>query len=213
NALLGSDFKLGPLSDNGGPTWTHALLTGSPAINAGSNPAGLTTDERGPGFARQSGAAPDIGAFEVQAPPIVISVQINDGSAQRSRVTSLTVSFDVPVSLPPNPADAFQLQRQSDNAFVSLTAIQTGNVVTLNFNPGTAIDFGSLADGRYTLTVLAANVSATAGALDGNGDGTGGDDYVLASPTAPNPPSGIFRFFGDLDGDGDVDASNFLTFR
>ena len=35
---------LGPLADNGGPTQTHALLPGSPAIDAG-NPAGCT-DER-----------------------------------------------------------------------------------------------------------------------------------------------------------------------
>jgi hypothetical protein len=45
---------LGPLQDNGGITWTHALLAGSPAIDAG-NPAGctdennviLTADQRG----------------------------------------------------------------------------------------------------------------------------------------------------------------------
>jgi hypothetical protein len=57
---------LGPLQDNGGPTDTLALLVGSPAINAGSNSAAavLTTDQRGPGFARIAGASVDIGAFE-----------------------------------------------------------------------------------------------------------------------------------------------------
>jgi CSLREA domain-containing protein len=52
--ITGLDPLLGPLQDNGGPTFTHALLTGSPAINAG-NPAGCTdqngvllgTDQRG----------------------------------------------------------------------------------------------------------------------------------------------------------------------
>ena len=41
---------LGPLADNGGPTQTHALLAGSPAIDSGSNAlvdAGVTTDQRG----------------------------------------------------------------------------------------------------------------------------------------------------------------------
>ncbi|MGA9772499.1 MAG: C25 family cysteine peptidase [Blastocatellia bacterium] len=38
--------QLGPLQNNGGPTSTHALLTGSPAIDAGSA-FGLTTDQRG----------------------------------------------------------------------------------------------------------------------------------------------------------------------
>jgi hypothetical protein len=63
---LASDPLLQPLAANGGPTQTHALATGSPAINAGSNPAALATDQRGPGFARVSGTAADIGAFEVQ---------------------------------------------------------------------------------------------------------------------------------------------------
>ncbi len=42
------DPLLAPLADNGGPTWTHALLPGSPAIDAG-NPsfgASLTSDQR-----------------------------------------------------------------------------------------------------------------------------------------------------------------------
>jgi CSLREA domain-containing protein len=72
--LLGFDPRLGPLQNNGGPTQTMALLPGSPALNGGSNalvPAGLTTDQRGPGFARIAGPAVDIGAFEHQAPTIV----------------------------------------------------------------------------------------------------------------------------------------------
>ncbi|VAW42509.1 hypothetical protein MNBD_CHLOROFLEXI01-1452 [hydrothermal vent metagenome] len=51
---------LGPLQDNGGPTFTHALLSGSPAINAGNT--ALTTDQRG--VARPQGSNDDIGAFE-----------------------------------------------------------------------------------------------------------------------------------------------------
>jgi PKD repeat protein len=55
------------LADNGGPTQTHALLAGSPALNAGSNLLGLSTDQRG--LDRQVGAAVDIGAFEFVPPP------------------------------------------------------------------------------------------------------------------------------------------------
>src|SRR5262249_60190207 len=88
----------------------------------------------------------------------------------------------------------------------------TATRVTLTFH-GALSDLGSLEDGRYTLTVIASQVSNANGNLDGNGDGTAGDDYVLASDAAPNPPTNIFRFFGDLDGDGDADAANFLAFR
>ncbi|MFK7805089.1 MAG: choice-of-anchor Q domain-containing protein [Anaerolineae bacterium] len=57
----GSDPKLGPLQDNSGSTFTHALLTGSPAIDMGAT--ALTTDQIG--TARPQGAADDIGAFEL----------------------------------------------------------------------------------------------------------------------------------------------------
>ena len=52
--ILNQSALLGPLTDNGGPTLTHALLPGSPGIDAGSNALAvdadgnpLTTDQRG----------------------------------------------------------------------------------------------------------------------------------------------------------------------
>jgi hypothetical protein len=57
---------LGPLRNNGGQTQTHALLGHSPAIDAGNNSAGLAFDQRGSPYARVSGSAADIGAYEVQ---------------------------------------------------------------------------------------------------------------------------------------------------
>ena len=61
-ALLDDDPMLGLLANNGGPTLTHALLSGSPAIDAGHNGYCTTTDQRG--VSRPQGAACDIGAFE-----------------------------------------------------------------------------------------------------------------------------------------------------
>ena len=71
------DPLLGPLQDNGGPTFTHALLSGSPAIDKGHS-SGSATDQRGftrPGGqptienATIDGDGGDIGAYEVPAPP------------------------------------------------------------------------------------------------------------------------------------------------
>jgi hypothetical protein len=59
---ISADPKLGPLQANGGPTLTHALLPGSPAIDTGGNPAHLVLDQRG--LPRMEGIKPDIGAFE-----------------------------------------------------------------------------------------------------------------------------------------------------
>jgi hypothetical protein len=142
------------------------------------------------------------------APPRIADVQINDGFAQRSRVTSLGVTFDQPVTFAANPAAAFQLTRQSDGASVGLNSFVNDNTVTLTFTGG-PLDFGSLADGRYTLSVDAAKVSNSNGLLDGDADGTAGGDYVLVG----TPANGLFRLFGDADGDGDVDAQDFGAFR
>lgn len=66
STLYGVDPLLGPLADNGGPTLTHALLPGSPALDRGSNPLLLAVDQRGAGFARTVGLAADIGATEAR---------------------------------------------------------------------------------------------------------------------------------------------------
>lgn len=58
-----ADPLLGPLQDNGGSTLTHALLPGSPAINAGNNTGVPSTDQRG----LDRDAIPDIGAYEFSA--------------------------------------------------------------------------------------------------------------------------------------------------
>jgi hypothetical protein len=62
------DPLLGLLTDNGGPTFTHALLDGSPAIDAGDNTDAPDFDQRGDGFARIVNGIIDIGAYEVQGP-------------------------------------------------------------------------------------------------------------------------------------------------
>ncbi len=90
---INTDPLLGPLQDNGGPTFTHVLLVGSPAIDAGDpnfnpnsfNPP-MVYDQRGPGFNRVVNGRIDIGAFEVQAVPSPYAGQVQqpinaDGSS------------------------------------------------------------------------------------------------------------------------------------
>jgi hypothetical protein len=62
--LNNTDPKIGPLADNGGPTPTHALLAGSPALDVADGSGAPATDQRG--VARPLGAGFDIGAFELQ---------------------------------------------------------------------------------------------------------------------------------------------------
>jgi predicted outer membrane repeat protein len=76
NLLRSDNPMLEPLQENGGPTKTHALLPGSPAIDAGSNALAvdkdgnpLPHDQRGI-FSRIFNGRVDIGAFEHQGPPV-----------------------------------------------------------------------------------------------------------------------------------------------
>jgi parallel beta-helix repeat protein len=210
NLAFGANLLLGPLANNGGPTLTHALGTGSPAINAGSNPLNLTTDQRGTGFVRVSGPAADIGAFEGQATslPNVSSVVVNAGQAntvQRSLVTSVTVNFDRVVTfVGGNPTAAFKLTRVgpgTPNGDVTLTVDLTGStasqtIAKLTFSgaltEGSATT-PSLIDGNYTLTVLSNQIQ---------GGLTGGDSVTS-----------LFRLFGDIDGNKTVNGLDLTAFR
>jgi hypothetical protein len=133
----------------------------------------------------------------------VESVIVNDGSDQRSMVTSLTVTFSAVVTLDPG---AFALVRQDGGAIqltVAQAVVEGHSVDTLTFS-GAGIIGGSLADGQYTLTVHGGLVHDDFGqALDGAGTGVAGGDRVDT----------FFRLFGDADGDGVVDAHDRALFR
>jgi Beta-propeller repeat/Dockerin type I domain len=221
----GSDDVFVSTLDNAGNFISARALGGSNsdigqgiAVDGAGNAyaTGYTTSNNFPAtypFLPANAGGLDVFVAKITAPPRVANVRVNDGSAQRSRVTSLRVDFDSFVALPANPASAFQLLRQVDNGLVGLTAVvstDTVTHVTLTFN-GAITDFGSLQDGRYTLTVLAGSVYNSGGSLDGNGDSTGGDDYQLVG--APGTGPNLFRLYGDVNGDGAVAANDFVGFR
>jgi hypothetical protein len=133
----------------------------------------------------------------------VASVVVNDGSAQRSMVTSLTVTFSTVVHLDPG---AFELVRQGGGVIqltVSQSVVDGHSVDTLTFS-GAGIIGGSLADGHYTLTSHGNLVHGSFGqALDGAGTGVEGSDRTDT----------FFRLFGDSDGDGHVDERDRELFR
>ena len=113
--IVGSGTPLnplvGPLANNGGPTFTCALLAGSPALDTGDDtildaPFGLTIDQRG--LPRKSGSHVDIGALEVQwaSNPICVAACISatDGAVQMTLTNipgaSLTILAATNPSLP-----------------------------------------------------------------------------------------------------------------
>ncbi|MDB9390714.1 beta strand repeat-containing protein [Microcystis aeruginosa] len=107
--IVNSNPGLAPLANYGGLTLTHALLAGSPAINAGNNSLilidsedidgdGDTTeqipfDQRGTGFNRIFGGTVDIGAFEEQGTIVVISLAVSPASVTEDGTSNLVYTF------------------------------------------------------------------------------------------------------------------------
>ena len=73
--------------------------------------------------------------------------------------------------------------------------------MTLDNFTGSETEFGSLADGRYTLTALASQISAGGSQLNN------GVNYTFGNA------QGLFRFFGDVNGDQVVNGLDFGFFK
>jgi hypothetical protein len=126
------DPILGPLSDNGGPTFTMALLHGSPALDAGEDallapPYGLKKDQRD--FPRKSGSHVDIGAFEFQfqgrgAHSAVLAPTLSGASLPNGLNAASEVSaYGAPVAAP-----CFQITFGDNTPGATFTVLATTNV-------------------------------------------------------------------------------------
>ena len=100
---INTDPMLGLLQDNGGPTFTHVLLPGSPAIDAG-DPNFIPPpdyDQRGPGFVRVFNGRIDVGSFEVQPTPTPTPTLTPTATATRLRQHRLQRRRQLPLQLQP----------------------------------------------------------------------------------------------------------------
>jgi CSLREA domain-containing protein len=158
--ITGQDPQLGPLASNGGPTQTHRLLSGSPAIDNGDSLFGVSNDQRGlqrpvdqnsyPNSSK--GDASDIGAFEAQTtdditPP---SVNVQKASGQADPAVSSPVNFTVQFSEAVNGFDA-------SDVILSGTANPTTAVVT-----GSGSTYNVAVSGMTTNGTVAMQVRANA---------------------------------------------------
>ena len=200
--------------DNTGTTaiWGTFTSTGSAWITEGSQiTAGGTTflvsHRAGDGNDVYLTAAPAVAAA-------VAGVQVNDGSAQRSEVRSIAVTFSSSVNFAGGNAhasNAFQLTHLTDSNNVAVAAAVSTNgsgqtVVTLTFSGSetdsvSADNVGqpSLADGRYQLTTLARR-------RDGDKRLGTQQRQQLRQPDRHSGRRcrelGLYRLFGDVTGNG-----------
>lgn len=183
--ITGQDPVLEVLADNGGPTQTHALLTGSPAIDAG-NSAGINEDQRElPRPVDVTGVTDisdgsDIGAFEYQEitfPTIALSRNKlffganTAGSATSSQTFSISNSGDGTLS--------WTVTENESWLSCSPTSGTNSATVTVSVNAA------GLSAGTYTGTVSVSDSNAT------NSPQTVSVTLTVYSAGGSQPPFGL----------------------
>jgi hypothetical protein len=165
------------VGNNGGPTRSHQLVPGSPAINAGDNALAvdpdttdpLTTDQRGTGFPRIFGETVDIGAIDARPNVEDLNVSLAQAPGQSDPTNALPITFSITFS---EPCVGFD---QTDIIFGG-----TANV--------SAASLTQTAPAAYTLTI----------------DGVDNDGTVIVSVPFGAATDRFDRPFQSSEGDGSV---------
>ena len=230
---------LGPLADNGGPTQTIALVTGSPAIDTGNNALAvdpttgqpLATDQRGPGFVRIVNGTVDIGAYEFTPDADdVLSVGWGTRSAALQtaadglRLLPAGRDTDLPWlgidQLPITLSQAYSLTA-ADVTLSSAIGVNYGPVTVTGSGTNYAIALGQPIDraDRVTIIIVDPGISIFIRRLDVL-PGDFNDDGVVNSQDLAgirNEWLGIGgakpTIFGDINGDGLVNVLDYNAER
>jgi hypothetical protein len=187
---------LGPLANNGGPTQTHALQPGSPAIDRATNTNCPATDQRG--VLRPQGPTCDIGAFERDRTSPKVTVT-SPPSAKKgvARNTNLTATFSEKMMPTTLTKTTFKLYRCPSTTSNNCTAQITNTTVTPSTDglKATLNPFGTSA------TLLGANTKYKASVTPGAKDLSG--NVLDQNPSATGSQQKIWFFTtGTIAGGG-----------
>ena len=189
NNIYGSDPMLSPLQDNGGPTRTKALSTGSPAIDKG-NPSGctdnfgatLTTDQRE--YVSPINGRCDMGAYEFGSPGPPTPTPTHTFTPTNTRTptrTATRTSTRTPTVTPlPSPVSPEALVVDPSSG-----AASDGNGV---FEPGETVAvqpaWKNTGASTFSLTGVASSFTGPAGGSYGILDGSASYGSIAAGATA-----------------------------
>jgi RTX calcium-binding nonapeptide repeat (4 copies) len=177
---------LGPLANNGGPTQTHALLAGSPALGTilqGTKGCGTTLNQDQRGVIRPQGSACDTGSFELENEVPTVSVVAGSASnsaclaANRGRVTlKLSDANGDPLTLSATSSNT-TLVPTSNITFGGTGTTRTATITTISGRTGTSNLTVTASDGQESSSVPVTVKSGGAG--NNTLSGTTGADLIL----------------------------------
>ena len=202
--------QIGALGNNGGDTLTHALLPGSPAIDAGEDVGCPTTDQRG--VARpQDGdgdmtAVCDIGAYELGQ--IAVTAVTLDGAT--NGLTDSSYTFVAAIA----PATATQPITYTWTATGQSAVVQTSGItdsvtfswsdtgmktveVTADNGLGQAMD-------SHQIEIQAGQQGMTAVTINGASSGASGQDYTFTANVTPHDATVPITYSWQIEGQSDV---------
>ncbi|HEX4494129.1 MAG TPA: choice-of-anchor Q domain-containing protein [Thermoanaerobaculia bacterium] len=198
--LPGVNPLLGALADNGGPTDTQTLLTGSPALDAGGNATCPAADERG--VTRPQRGICDIGAVEkVNTPPALASnqasVTVNEGQTAANTGTVTDAEND-PVTLTASVGTVINNGNGTWSwSFATIDGPTQSQSVTITGNDGQ----GGTSTTTFALVVL--NVPPTIVSVTNNGPVTvGGSATLTVTATDPAGANDPLTYSFDCDNNG-----------
>ncbi|MEP6945646.1 MAG: Ig-like domain repeat protein [Acidobacteriota bacterium] len=214
NNLIGISAGLIGLANNGGLTSTHALSPASAAINAGDNAAatgaGLSSDQRGTGFARIADTTVDIGAFEAH-----YAVSATAGNNQTTLVgtafgtqlkvtvteagnpvSGISVTFTAPAS---GSSGVFQSSgTNTETVVTNASGVATASVLTANTSVGSYTANASIGAGQPTVTFNLKNVANTSTAVTSNHNPSVHGQGVTFTATVSSVGSAIGTLTGSV---------------
>ena len=148
----------------------------------------------------------------VDLPELVGLPQFGDGSAQRSSVQQIVITFDGAVDILDGAFTLVKRGPGGGTVDTSATAVVLGSgqtMVTLSFSGSFTRASGALVDGYYELTIQGGRILRAGNRLDANQDGIGGDVVVRGALETDN----FFALYGDTNGDGVLGIAEFGQFR
>lgn len=130
-------IELGTLTNNGGPTPTHAIGQGSLAINAAGNclaTYGINTDQRGAARPGGSSSACDVGAFETDQPPapvdLAVALTIDPPAVEVGQQVEIVIDVS-------NESGTWASEVEAQIDLGSALIVQNADVGSGSYDPGT----------------------------------------------------------------------------